>query len=368
MGVILLFEYGKEILKQINKEGFKAYFVGGCVRDYLLHQEVNDIDITTNMPLDKIKEIFEVLDNGSSYLSVTIIYKGYYFEITNFRKDIEYSDHRHPKVIYTDSIYEDSLRRDYTINALYMDEFGKILDFHDGIKDLEDKELKMIGDPFLRFTEDSLRILRGLYFASKLDFNIEQNTLFAMIDKKCLLASLSEERLYQYFIKILYAKNRSGIIYINEYDIFQYIPKFKRWLNIVNPSMKEKDLLYYYYLKTKDFPILVSNIVIRKAKKLEVLLKSLDSYTLYENKSLYFEFKDILFHYGCDIIGADKRVNEFIINNDKELALSKEEIASLYDGKNKSYMIELVKEAILNGKIKNTKEEILKLLGENKDV
>ena len=99
-----------------------------------------------------------------------------------------------------------------------------------------------------------------------------------------------------------------------------------------------------------------------------MLLKSLDSYTLYENKSLYFEFKDILFHYGCDIIGADKRVNEFIINNDKEMALSKEEIANLYEGKNKSYMIELVKEAILNGKIKNTKEEILKLLGVNKDV
>lgn len=364
----MLFEYGKEILRQIHSLGFEAYFVGGCVRDYLLHEKVNDIDITTNMPLEKIKDSFEVFDNGSSYLSVTIVYKGYYFEITNFRKDIEYKDHRHPKVILTDSVFEDSLRRDFTINALYMDEFGKILDFHEGIKDLENKELKMIGDPFLRFTEDSLRILRGLYFSSKLDFHIEDNTLFAMIDKKELLASLSEERLYQYFIKILYAKNPRGIIYINEYDIFQYIPKFKRWINLVDSSMKEKDLIYYYYLKTKDFPILVSNNVVEKAKKLEVLLKNLDSYTLYENKSLYFEFKDILIHYGCDIIGADKRVDEFIINNDKEIALSKEEIAKLYEGKKKSIMIELVKEAILNGKIKNTKEDILKLLGENKDV
>lgn len=368
MGVILLFEYGKEILRKIHSLGYQAYFVGGCVRDYLLHEKLNDIDITTNMPIEKIKEYFEIYDNGSSYLSVTIVYKNYYYEITNFRKDIEYIDHRHPKVIYTDNVEEDSLRRDFTINALYMDEFGKILDFHGGIKDLENKEIKMIGDPFLRFSEDALRILRGLYFASKLNFTIEENTLFAMIDKKELLSSLSEERLYQYFIKILYAKHNNGIIYINENDIFQYIPVYKRWLNITDKSMKEQDLIYYYYLKTKKFPILVSNNVIQKAKILETLLKKLDSYTLYQNKSLYFEFKDILIHNGCDIIGAEKRMNEFIINNDKELAISKEEIAKRYEGKQKALMIELVKEAILNGKIKNTKEEILKMLGENQNV
>ena len=114
----------------------------------------------------------------------------YSFEITHFRRDIEYTDHRHPKVELVDNFFMDSTRRDFTINALAMDSTGEILDFHDGLKDLQDKVIKTIGDPFLRFTEDALRILRGLYFASKLDFEIESNTLFAMVDKKELLATL----------------------------------------------------------------------------------------------------------------------------------------------------------------------------------
>lgn len=364
----MVLDIGIEVLNIIEEEGYKAYLVGGFVRDYLLNLEINDLDITTNMPIELLMKKFNILDNGSKYLSVTIIYKGYSFEITNFRKDLNYSDHRHPSVVITNSIEEDSFRRDFTINALYMDKNGQIFDFHDGKKDLANKQIKMIGDPFLRFEEDALRILRGLYFSSKLGFEIEPNTLFAMVDKKELLGSLNEDILYKYFAKIVYLENDQAIRYINELDLFQYIPKFKRWLNLVNRNMKEEDLIYYYYLKTKDFPIKVSNNVKEKAKVLEVLLKKLDSYTLYQNKVLYFEFKDILKHNGCDIIRADERIASFIINNDKELAISKEEIASFYEGKEKSIHIEMVKKAILNKEIMNTREDILNYLGGQKNV
>ena len=364
----MVLDIGIEVLNLIEEDGYKAYLVGGFVRDYLLGLEINDLDITTNMPIDLLKKKFNVLDNGSKYLSVTIVYKDYSFEITNFRKDLGYTDHRHPNVLVTDSIEEDSLRRDFTINALYMDKNGQIFDFHNGKQDLALKQLKMIGNPFFRFEEDALRILRGLYFSSKLGFEIESNTLFAMVDKKELLGSLKEDVLYKYFIKILYEKNDQAIRYINELDLFQYIPKFKRWLNLVNRDIKEEDLIYYYYLKTKDFPITVSNTVKEKAKVLEVLLKNQEPYTLYQNKVLYFAFRDILKHNGCDIIRADERVASFIINNDKELAISKEEIASYYKGKEKSIHIEMVKKAILNGEIKNTREDILDYLGGQKNV
>jgi tRNA nucleotidyltransferase (CCA-adding enzyme) len=353
---------GKKILRKINSLGYEAYIVGGTVRDFLLSKEINDCDLTTNMPIELLKDHFQIIDNGSDYLSVSILYEGLSFEITHFRKDTKYLDHRHPEVELTDSYYIDSKRRDFTINALAMNESGEILDFYDGKKDLSNKIIKTIGDPFLRFTEDSLRILRGLYFSSKLGFEIESNTLYAMVDKKELLSGLSEERLYQYFIKILYAEYDMGIRYINELNLFQYIPKFKRWLNIVDKGMKEEDLIYYYYLNRHEFPITVSKEEYRNANLLELLLKQDDSYTLYKNKEAYFKFKDILKHFGCDIIGQDKKINNLIIKNDKELALSKEEIASYFIGKEKSLKIEEVLKAILNGDLKNDKEEIRKFI------
>jgi tRNA nucleotidyltransferase/poly(A) polymerase len=357
-----LIEIGKEILKKINSLGYTAYIVGGAVRDYLLNISSNDCDLTTNMPLDLIKNHFKVLDNGSDYESVTILYKEYSFEITHFRRDMEYMDHRHPKVMLVDNYLEDSKRRDFTINALAMDSSGKILDFYDGIKDLKEKQIKAIGDPFLRFTEDALRILRGLYFASKLDFEIESNTLFAMVDKKELLALLSTERLYQYFIKILYADTDRGIRYINELNLFQYIPKFKRWLNLVDKNMKQEDLIYYYYLHKHDYPMLPTKEQAKISNILDTLLKTDDSYTLYKNKDYYFKFKDILKHFGCDIIGRDKKIEAFPILSDKDLSLSKEEIASYFDGKDKALAIENVIRAILNNELENDKEAIKKFI------
>ena len=356
-------DIGKEVLGIIENEGYKAYLVGGCVRDFLLKIELNDQDITTNMPLDRIKELFDVIDNGSKYLSITILYKNYSFEITNFRKDVMYYNHRHPDVLLVDNLEEDSLRRDYTINALYMDKNGQIFDFHDGLKDLASKRLKMIGNANLRFEEDSLRILRGIYFSSKLNFEIEDETINSMNLKKELLSHLSEERLYQYFVKIVYAKGNLGIKYIDKYDLFKYIPIYKNWLNIFDKRMKEKDLIYHYYLKFNLFPVLVSNEVKRNGLVLKDLLKSQDSYKLYCHKELYFKFKDILEYYGCDIIGADIKISNFVIKSDKDLAVKKEEIASYYDAKEKAIHIEKVKEAILNGKIKNNREEIIKFLG-----
>ena len=138
------------------------------------------------------------------------------------------------------------------MNALLMNKDKLIIDKYDGINDINNRLIKMIGDPLIRFEEDSLRILRALHFSSKLNFKIEENTLKAMVLKKNLLAYLSFERLEDYLYKIGYSKYKNGINYINEYDLFSYIPKFKNMLNLIN-SFEKDELEIAYYFKYNEY-------------------------------------------------------------------------------------------------------------------
>ena len=125
---------GLELINHINKLGYEAYIVGGAVRDNLLKIDTYDVDITTSMPIEEIEKNFKTIDNGSKYLSVTIIYDDYNFEITQFRKDISYEDNRHPIVENTNNLLDDLERRDFTINALAYDINGNIIDKYNGLK------------------------------------------------------------------------------------------------------------------------------------------------------------------------------------------------------------------------------------------
>ena len=245
---------GLELLEKINSYGYEAYFIGGFVRDYLLKIPSNDIDITTSMPLEEIKAKFNIIDNGSNYSSITVSFNTFLFEVTHFRTDSLYLDHRHPVVKDIDSLEEDVKRRDFTINAIAMDKDYKIYDYYSGINDLKLKRIKTILEPNKRFIEDSLRILRGCYFSSKLDFEIEEETLKAMINQRYLLKNLSNERLYSYFIKLVYANTKKGINYILDNNIFEYIPEYKKWLMIANKKYNEDELKYLFTKKYLSYP------------------------------------------------------------------------------------------------------------------
>ena len=249
---------GIKLISKIKSLGYDAYLIGGCVRDYLLDIVSNDIDIATNMPLDTIKNNFKYKDNGSDYLSITILFEGINFEITHFRKDISYADHRHPIVEEVDNLLVDTKRRDFTINALAFDSDKKIIDYHNGINDLKNKLIRTIGNPNIRFEEDALRILRALYFSSKLGFEIEENTLYAIKEKSYLLSSLSNDRIFTYFIKLCEAKTSKGIDYIKEYDLFRYIPDFKNWLDVTGYGFIKEELVYRYYLKYDKYPPVIT--------------------------------------------------------------------------------------------------------------
>lgn len=353
------FEKALSILEIINSSGYEAYIVGGAVRDYLLKLDLNDIDITTNMPLDEIKNKFKIKENGALYDSITIIDE-YNFEITHFRKDISYQNHRHPIVEETNDLNEDLKRRDFTMNALLMNKDKLIIDKYDGINDINNRLIKMIGDPLIRFEEDSLRILRALHFSSKLNFKIEENTLKAMVLKKNLLAYLSFERLEDYLYKIGYSKYKNGINYINEYDLFSYIPKFKNMLSLIN-SFEKDELEIAYYFKYNDYFSNKKDI----KKKIELLNNlinnNFDDYSLYQYGHFLNDYKNIIKNLNFDFDNILNRYNNLSIKLG-ELDIDNLELSKLFKGKDIAIKREEVIKAILKKKLKNKRDEILNFL------
>ena len=177
----MILDKGSQIIFDLlQKNGYKVYLVGGSVRDSLLKIEYTDYDFTTNCPIDMLYEIFigykiNCLNKYLSSIKVYIDNKEY--QITTFRKEDEYIDFRHPsKVELSDRIEDDLVRRDFTINALAYNPKEGIIDLFNGQKDLDNRIIRTINDPFLRFSQDPLRILRALRFCSKLDFIIEPKT------------------------------------------------------------------------------------------------------------------------------------------------------------------------------------------------
>lgn len=213
-------EKALKILTILQEHNHEAYIVGGYVRDKLLGQKSNDIDICTSATP---KEIMEIFPNTSSpnYGSINIIYKNTNFDITTFRKEIKYQDNRLPvKIKYIKSIKKDLLRRDFTINTLCMDKEGKILDYLNIRSDLENKLIKTVGNPRYRLKEDSLRILRAIRFATTLNFEIEPKTKHYLTKYSQYLKKLSYQRKKQELDKIFTSKEKAkGIALLIELKI-----------------------------------------------------------------------------------------------------------------------------------------------------
>ena len=195
------------ILERLGRRGFQAYAVGGCVRDRLLGKRPGDWDICTSALPQETERCFSdlrVVETGLKHGTVTVILAGEPYEITTFRTDGAYVDHRKPESVqFVRTLREDLQRRDFTINAMAVGQDGEIRDPFGGRKDLERRLIRCVGDPEERFTEDALRILRGLRFASRLGFSVEEQTARAMEEKKRLLAFVSGERIYKELTGIL---------------------------------------------------------------------------------------------------------------------------------------------------------------------
>ena len=195
---------GVKVLQKINKAGYKAYIVGGPVRDITLGKHPNDIDIATNMPMDKLAKMFKTFDIGKSKDFGIVVAKegGHNFEIAQFRADGKYIDGRRPESVTIKGSFEDDAgRRDFTINAMGINAKGEILDYFDGKRDIQNKVLRTVGDPLKRFGEDYLRIMRLARFSSKLGFDIDPETKKAAKKLSPNILSLSPERIKDELIK-----------------------------------------------------------------------------------------------------------------------------------------------------------------------
>lgn len=185
-----------KFISKIEDNGFSAYIVGGFVRDYLLGINSNDIDICTSAKPSDIKRIFaDSCLPSEDYGSVTVFVKNTRFEVTTFRREISYADNRRPNEFeYIDDLLEDLRRRDFTINTLCMDKNKNIIDLLGGKKDLEKMQIETVGDSYYKFSQDTLRILRAIRFATILDFKLSKEVKEAIIKTKHLVRNLSYER------------------------------------------------------------------------------------------------------------------------------------------------------------------------------
>ena len=222
-----LFEPARPILATIEEAGFEAYFVGGCVRDLILHDPIHDIDIATSAYPAEIKQLFHrTVDTGIEHGTVMILDHGTGYETTTFRTESGYQDYRRPdSVTFVRSLSEDLQRRDFTINALAMKEDGEIVDLFDGLGDLKRRVIKAVGDPNERFLEDALRMMRAVRFASKLDFEIDAATLAGIQRHAPLLAKIAVERVQVEFEKLLLGQNPTrGLRSLITTDLYRYCP------------------------------------------------------------------------------------------------------------------------------------------------
>ena len=185
------------ILKTLRQAGFEAWYVGGCVRDSLLGRPIHDWDVTTSALPEQVISCFDkCIPTGIRHGTVTVLTEQGQAEVTTYRTDGDYPDGRHPaQVTFVRSLEEDLARRDFTVNAMAMDEMGNIVDLYEGREDLQKKLLRCVGDPEKRFREDALRMLRAVRFSAQLGFEIEEETKTAMERLGHLCCGLSAERI-----------------------------------------------------------------------------------------------------------------------------------------------------------------------------
>ena len=201
-----------KVLKLFNDNNIDAYLVGGTSRDYLLYGNFSDIDICSKgLPgvNEEILKDYEMSNKDGKFYGV-LKYKVFdrEIEVTTLRKEGEYIKNRRPKTIeFIDSLYIDSLRRDFTINAIYIDAYKNVYDYHNGVNDLNNKVIRMIGDPLKRINEDALRILRAIRFSSYLNFEIEENLKETILSNYNLVYSLNKNTLRKEINKFLLFKD-----------------------------------------------------------------------------------------------------------------------------------------------------------------
>ncbi len=242
------------IIENLEKSGFKAYAVGGAVRDCVLGLTPEDWDITTSARPEEIKKVFsarETIETGIKHGTVTVLVNHKPFEVTSFRSEGSYSDCRHPdKVEFVTDLSEDLRRRDFTVNSLAYNKKEGLIDLYRGLSDINNKIIRTVGKAEERFSEDALRILRAVRFSSKLGFKIDPETKSAAEKLKGLLSKISAERIFSELSKLLFGKNVVGALLDSSGIICEVIPEMKPCVGFEQHSKWHKYDVYEHIVRS----------------------------------------------------------------------------------------------------------------------
>jgi len=228
-----------DLARQLTAAGHVALFAGGCVRDKLLDREPKDYDIASSAMPEEVLKLFPGSNEVGAHFGVVIVkWRGVFVEIATFRTDGCYKDGRRPETVTFSTPEEDAKRRDFTVNGLFeQPESGEVIDHVGGLKDLENKVLRAIGDPVARFSEDALRLMRAVRFSTTLGFELEAGTMAAVKSCARLLGRISIERVRDEFSKILTApRRREGIELLVDTGLMEHvIPEFLETIGCEQP-------------------------------------------------------------------------------------------------------------------------------------
>ena len=302
-------EYVRVLLDKLEKSDFEAYVVGGAVRSSLLGELPHDYDVTTSATPDEMKAVFcgfKVIETGLKHGTLTVLSEGHPVEITTYRVDGEYSDGRRPDgVSFTRNLEDDLARRDFTVNAMAYSEKRGLVDLYGGARDIENKIIRTVGDPEKRFSEDHLRILRAIRFASRLGFGIHPDTSAAMRHLASNMKILARERVYSEIRGIVCGEYAAEIL--NEYtDVVACVLE-----GFSGTKLLEK-------CKSSDFSVRLAMISDGFESEDAALsaVKSLKT----DNKTLSVTSRLVKLLFSPDMITGE-RVIEYALQNGTEFAL-----------------------------------------------
>jgi len=273
-----------EIVKKLQDSGFEAYFAGGAVRDILLGKEPKDIDIATSAHPKEIEKLFEkTIPLGRQFGIITVVLDDYSYEVATFRSESDYEDNRRPSKITFSSAEQDAIRRDFTINGLFLNPTNnKIIDFVGGQEDIKKKTIRFIGSPQERINEDHLRLVRAIRLKTSLAFQYAPVTFEAVRENAHLIKNVSAERIRDELNLILKSDNRhQGFIELSESSLLKYvIPEIEEMKGVPQPDVfhKEGDVFVHTYLALKALPedapsYLAWAVMLHDVAKPETLIK-----------------------------------------------------------------------------------------------
>ena len=377
------------LLSRLESAGYEAYAVGGFVRDAILGRDAGDCDITTSALPEVIKSVFSdlrTIDTGIKHGTVTVLYCGTPYEITTYRVDGEYADNRHPdSVSFTSSLVEDLARRDFTVNAMaYSDSRGPV-DAFGGREDLAARLIRAVGEPERRFSEDALRILRALRFASVLDFEIDAATRRAIFSEAYRLASVSAERILVELRKLVGGVGAYRII--REYESV-LLPLLRGLTHIRLPEPEafskmtpDERMIALFCLSADDPAAAYSDtmLALRSNRRTErfgtavLLVMSLDL----SGDGLY----EAILDFGRDVVSSALSIGSHLSRatdaNDRfaalvdsgaptsiaELAVGGKDIIALgYSGADVGILLRRLAIAAMSGKVHNTSDELIEYI------